>query len=432
MAEREQTWSPATKRAVILIIVVLVALVLYRFQNVIPPLFVAFLLAFILNPIVSFLEEKLPISRGVATGFVFFVLVLAMLGVLATPAAVVPSIQRAVRAIQFDLNRIITQIDTLFQEPIMIAGYELDLGEVFQDVSAMLRSFVSSVAQGTLDAALTIASGAFWLIFILIASFYMVKDTDRIVETMNRLAPPGYQDDFIELRERIAKVWHDFLIGELILGAVMLVVTTVVGLSIGLPYAVALGVLAGLMEFVPSLGPYIAGIPAVLIALLQGSTIIPLSNGWFALLVAGIYFLIQQIENNILVPRILGHSLNLHPLMVLIGIIVGGSLAGILGMLLAAPTIATIGVVGHYIRARLYDKDPFPEEGEEEEAPEEAEARRGFLERVEAEEADRDLERTIEKVTELLERARDAIAQHLPDRREREEEAEKETEKERE
>jgi len=77
------------------------------------------------------------------------------------------------------------------------------------------------------------------------------------------------------------------------------------------------------------------------------------------MLVIGLYVVIQQIEGNVLVPRILGRSLNLHPMVVLVGIIVGGSLAGILGMLLAAPVLATLRVVGHYVFCRLYDRDPF-------------------------------------------------------------------------
>jgi len=95
--------------------------------------------------------------------------------------------------------------------------------------------------------------------------------------------------------------------------------------------------------------------------LFRGSNFLPMSNFWFAVLVAGLYIVIQQIEGNLLLPRILGRSLNLHPLLVLIGIIVGGSMAGILGMLLAAPVLATLRIVGRYVFCRLYDHDPFVE-----------------------------------------------------------------------
>jgi len=233
----------------------------------------------------------------------------------------------------------------------------------------MLRSFVSSVAQGTLDVVFNLASGAFWLIIILMITFYLVKDADRFIEQLDDLAPPGYRDDFVRLRQQITDVWNAFLRGQLLLGGTMILITTVVCTVIGLPYAVVMGLIAGVMEFVPNVGPIIALIPAALVALFQGSSFLPLDNFWFAVLVTVLYIVIQQVEGNVLVPRILGRSLNLHPLVVLIGIIVGGSLAGILGMLLAAPVLATLRVVGRYVFCRLYDRDPFANPEEEAEPP---------------------------------------------------------------
>ncbi len=365
MSETVHRWSTSTKRTVVLIILVLLALVIYRFRAVISPLVIALLLAFILNPIVDFLTDHLHLPRGLTTTLVFLVLILAGLGVMVAPVTAVPSIQRAVRSVQIDVNRIIADIGAFFEQPVEILGYPLDLSDVYEELSAMLTRFVGSVAQGTLDIAFGIASGAFWLIFILMAAFYMVKDADRIIEQLDDLAPPGYRDDIVRLRQQITEAWNAFLRGQLLLGLALAVITTVACLAVGLPYAGVLGLLAGVMEFVPSIGPFIAAIPAVLLALFQGSSFLLLSNFWFAVLVAGLYIVIQQIEGNLLLPRILGRSLNLHPLLVLVGIIVGGSLAGILGMLLAAPVLATLRIMSYYVFCRLYDRDPFAEPEEE-------------------------------------------------------------------
>ncbi|MBU0704015.1 MAG: AI-2E family transporter [Chloroflexi bacterium] len=368
MSEPVHRWGASTKRTVTMVILVLLALVIYRFRDVIPPLVIALLLAFILDPIADFFTNRVRLSRGMATGLIFLILIVGMLGVIAAPVTVVPSIQRAVNSIQIDFIRVITDIGDFLEQPVEILGYSLDLSDVFQEVSAMLRSFVKSVAQGTLDVVLNLASGAFWLIIILMITFYLVKDADRFIEQLDDLAPPGYRDDFVRLRQQITDVWNAFLRGQLLLGLAMVILTTVVCMAVGLPYAVVMGLIAGVMELVPNVGPIIALIPAALVALFQGSSFLPLGNFWFAMLVIGLYVVIQQIEGNVLVPRILGRSLNLHPLVVLIGIIVGGSLAGILGMLLAAPVLATLRVVGRYLFCRLYDRDPFaePEEGEAE------------------------------------------------------------------
>ncbi|NOZ06087.1 MAG: AI-2E family transporter [Chloroflexi bacterium] len=103
----------------------------------------------------------------------------------------------------------------------------------------------------------------------------------------------------------------------------------------------------------PNLGPIISMIPAILIALFQGSSHLPISNGWFVLIVLGTYTLIQQIENNVLVPRIIGGSVDLHPVVVLVGAVAGASIGGILGIFLAAPTLATVRVLAGYAYGKL-------------------------------------------------------------------------------
>ncbi len=366
MSEPVRRWGDFTKRAVTLIILVLLALMIYRFRDILPPLLIACLLAFVLNPIVGFVAARLHLARGLATALVFLVLIVGMLGVVvAAPVSAVQNIVRAVRETQFDTIRIITDLGDFFERPVEIGGHVLDLSDVYQELSAMLTSFVASVAEGTLDVVFDIASGAFWLIVILMVMFYLIKDAGRFVEQLDNLAPPGYRDDVVRLRQQITDVWNAFLRGQLVMGLVMLVITTVACAAIGLPYAVVMGLIAGVTEFIPNIGPILAMIPAVLVALFQGSSFLPLSNFWFAVLVTGLYIVIQQIEGNLILPRVMGSSLNLHPLMVLIGIIIGGSMAGILGMLLAAPVLATLRVVGHYIFCCLYDRDPFAEPEEE-------------------------------------------------------------------
>jgi len=398
MDESVPRWSTATKRIVVVSILVLLALVTYRFRAIIPPLVIALLLAFILDPIVDFVTDRLHFSRGGATAFVFLILIVVGLGVMAAPVTAVPSIQRAVRSVQIDVIRIIADIGAFFEQPVEILGYSLDLNSVYEELSGMLTRFVGSVAQGTLDIVFSIASGAFWLFFILMTAFYLVKDANRIVDRLDDLAPPGYRDDFVRLRLQITEGWNAFLRGQLLLGLALAAITTAVCLAVGLPYAVVLGLIAGVMEFVPSLGPIIAMIPAVLLALFQGSSFLPLGNFWFAVLVAGLYIVIQQIEGNLLLPRILGRSLNLHPLLVLIGIIVGGSLGGILGMLLAAPVLATLRVVGRYVFCRLYDRDPFAEPEEEATPP-----KPSLLKRAGEAALDRLQERVQEKVEQKVE-----------------------------
>jgi predicted PurR-regulated permease PerM len=367
MDKPTRRWSSTTKIIVILFVVILLVLIVYRF----------------LDPIVTFLTNRLRLSRGLAAGLVILVLIIAMMGVVATPVAAVPSIQAAVESMQEEATSVVNEIDSfLRQPPIEILGYTIDLSELYDELSALLRSFISSVAQGTLNVVLNIASGFLWLIFILMITFYLLKDADRIVTQMDKLPPQDYREDFSRLRLEITEVWQAFLRGQLLLGIVIAIVVTVGCMALGVRYAPVLGLLAGLLEVIPSIGPTIAAVPAILLALFQENTFLGMSNFWYAALVAGMYILIQQLENNFLVPRIMGRSLNLHPVLVLVGVVVGGSLGGVLGILLAAPTLATMKVIGRYVFYRVYDLDPFAtsEEGESPPKPGLAErAHKAFL-----------------------------------------------------
>jgi predicted PurR-regulated permease PerM len=121
-------------------------------------------------------------------------------------------------------------------------------------------------------------------------------------------------------------------------------------------------VIAGVLEFIPNIGPILATIPALLVALFQsdaswlGSLVGPF---WFAIIVVLLYAVIQRVENVVLVPRIIGRSLNLHPLFVFVGALVGASVAGVFGILLAAPLLASAKLILFYIYRKLSDLPPF-------------------------------------------------------------------------
>jgi predicted PurR-regulated permease PerM len=134
----------------------------------------------------------------------------------------------------------------------------------------------------------------------------------------------------------------------LIVGSGVAIILTIMGVR----FSLVMGLISGLMEFVPIFGPFISGGVAVLVAFFQGSNWWGLSPWIFALIVAGVFVLIQQIENNILVPRIIGRSLNLKPLVVLLAVFAGGTIAGIIGILLAAPVFATLRIWLGYVYSK--------------------------------------------------------------------------------
>ncbi|MES4787295.1 MAG: hypothetical protein C4294_17435, partial [Nitrospiraceae bacterium] len=208
--------------------------------------------------------------------------------------------------------------------------------------------------------ALGAASSLFSLIFVLVMSFYLIKDTDQIGRNVRASAPAGYEVDVQRIIADLNEIWSSFLRGQVILALIIGVVTTVALLILGVRSALLLGLLAGVLEVVPTVGPIIAMIPAVLIALFQGSMHWPIDNTVFALIVVGAYSLIQQLENHLIVPDVLGRSVNLLPVVILFGALAGASLAGILGIFLAAPVLATARVALQFVLRKLLE--PLPRE----------------------------------------------------------------------
>jgi predicted PurR-regulated permease PerM len=138
-------------------------------------------------------------------------------------------------------------------------------------------------------------------------------------------------------------------------------VSFIIASLLGGPNPLILGVLSGLLEFIPSIGSGLAIFPAALMALTSESATIPFLEGApFAIVAVIAWATLQNVEAIILVPRVMGGSLNLHPFVVIVAIIAGASLAGVLGIILAAPMVASLRVFGQYIYGKLMDRDPFP------------------------------------------------------------------------
>jgi predicted PurR-regulated permease PerM/phosphoglycolate phosphatase-like HAD superfamily hydrolase len=352
-------WSHTTKRLVVVGLVIILLLVLFVFRALLPPVAIALVLAYVLKPFADFVERRAKLPRTLAVILVFLVLLL-LLSII--PVTVVPYTVDQVTRLNLNLQQLTADLLTFLSQPIVIFDYSFNLQDLVGDLQTALQDLLQPFATHTVNLLFNVASSLLWILSIFIISFYLVKDAQRLRNFLDRIAPPGYTVELGRLREEINKVWKAFFRGQVVLGIVVGVVVWIAMTIVGLPNAGLMGLLAGLLEVIPTFGPVLATIPALLIAFFRGSTYLPLSNFWFTALVLGIYLLIQQTENAYLVPRILGRRLLLHPVVVFVGVLAGGLLFGALGVLLAAPFIGTLRVLLSYVYAKLLDEDPFPPE----------------------------------------------------------------------
>jgi len=235
------------------------------------------------------------------------------------------------------------------------APENFDIVQVLGTFAGSLGTPVFSVLGGALNFAFNAA-------FTLVIMFYFMKDGDRFSAQFVNIVPPSYQGDVRRLLYELSRVWNAYLRGQLILSFTVGFAVYISALILGLPNAPILGLISGLLEFIPNIGPAIAVVPAVITALVSTSSTFPFLSGIsFALVVMVVWVGIQNLESIFLVPRVMGGSLDLHPVVVIISVIAGASVAGALGVILAAPFTATARVFGQYLYGKIFDIEPFPQ-----------------------------------------------------------------------
>lgn len=378
-------WSARTKRIVAVILFVVVGVFAWRLDDLWPPLVISLVLAYLLSPIVAALDRRLPIARqelrrAISTTLAF---ILAIMVVVVTVLVLVPPIiqqlQQFGRGFPALLAQISDAIERVLSAQITIGGTTyvpleiiraqlglapdapLNLETLIGDVNlgGILQSLLGPLASPVLGALGTAISVILMGLFVLTMTFFLMKDGPRFVERIEVLVPPSYRGDVHGLFQALGQVWNAYLRGQFILCVTMGVAGFSAATILGLPNPLVLGLINGILEFIPNLGPALALLPAGLFALFFPSTTIPgLQGVWFMLVVIVVWTGLQNLEAIFLVPRVMGDNLNLHPFVVILAVIGGASLAGALGVILAAPVVASLRVLGEYLYTKLFDRPP--------------------------------------------------------------------------
>lgn len=378
LSNNSPLWSRTTKTIVVVGALLLLAALFLRFRALIIMLVMAAILAYLLDPLISFIDRRTNIRRGLIIAVVYLVLAAALVGGFF--ALGVASYQQAANLIEQAPALIENSAAALAllanrTEPLTIGPFSLnpdivpwerlpeELLGMAQPLLTQGGSVVSRFASST-------ARTVFNLLFIFVLSIYLATDLPRFGGYVKSFAQqPGYREDAEQLMPRLRHVWSAYLRGQIIL-ALVIFLTVWIGLTLlGVQNSLALGLLAGLLEFLPNVGPVISAGVTIIVAFFQPSNYMGLASWQFALVVLALMIVIQQLENHLLVPRIVGGALDLHPIIVIVGLFMGASLAGILGAILAAPIIASLKLFGNYAWRKLFDLPPFPDD----EPPDQAE-----------------------------------------------------------
>jgi predicted PurR-regulated permease PerM len=379
---------------VALITLGVLALVVLRLSDVIPIVAAAVVLAYLLTPTANFIEKRIlihgPLSHRthrnlavlvtyllIAAAFIVLLLVVipAMIAQFEEFARRLPDL---LRGLEQTLESLLNQPLTFNGEPILLGGkpfiplerlreamgvqHITDLLQL-QDINVVgttqsLIGLIPGPAFNFVGGALTIVVN---LILLLSMTFFLVRDGAVFIEKAVQITPLFYRGDLRRLLYELSSVWDAYLRGQITLAVIMGTGAFILATVLGVPNPLILALISGVLEFIPSIGAGLAIFPAAFLAFTATSSTFPLLEGFpFALVAIVAWAVLQNIEAIFLVPRIMGRRLNLHPFVVIVGLLAGASLAGVLGIILAAPIVASLRIFGQYIYGKLTDRDPFP------------------------------------------------------------------------
>jgi len=328
MAER-QTLDISTASILKAIILVLFFVFMYVLKDVLIVFLFGLIIASAISPFASWLDQK-----GIPRLWGVLILFLVILGLIALIASlVIPTLSADVDQLITALPRVFEKVSTSLENVQQGAPSYLDFVSEIQNILSSLSSYLQQSSQSAVGLVVSIFGGVISFIAVLVISFYlsvMKKGIDSFLESVVPEKYELYVKDLWKRSERKVGLW---LQGQLLL-ALIVGLVVYVGLSLmGVKFALIMGLLAFAFEIVPIVGPVLAAIPAVFLAFLQD----PALGLW----VIVFYVAVQQLENHILVPIVMGKTVGLNPVVIIVALLVGGQLAGIAGMILSVP-VATV------------------------------------------------------------------------------------------
>lgn len=337
------------------------------FSTLFAPVLVAGFLYYILNPIVNLLM-KTKMKRIFAILIVFLLLIIALVLLL---VSVIPSLISQLSSLASNMPDVFKSVEAwVYQMAELPIFKDFDLTKYIEqlDISYgnIIQQFISGLSSSLGSIVSTVASTTIIIVTAPFILFYMLKDGDRMVPGIKRFLPKKRQNDIVELLGKLNKTLSSYISGQAI-ECLFVATFTVIGYSlIGVRYAFLFGVIAGITNLIPYLGPYIGLAPAVFVTVFD--------EPFKALLCCLVVLIVQQIDGNIIYPNVIGKSLQIHPLTIILILLVAGNIAGLLGIFLAVPFYAvckTIVVhIFQMIRQNKLDEQPILELPDEINSPE--------------------------------------------------------------
>ncbi len=358
-------WSNTTKLIVGLCIVAILALLLVQLRSWIGMFILSFIIAYLYYPLASLVHKRLKLPWGVSVGLFYLLLILILGGLLTWGGfAFVQPVTSLVEFVQKTVNDVPGFLDNLTSKPFVWGPFRITFNQAtIENITNQVLGLVQPILSQAGSLLGSFASGAANLVyriaFMLLISYFLLAETRGQVEKMFNINVPGYQEDIQRIGTGLSRIWNAFLRGQLILMFVAIISYTIILSILGVKFAFGLALLAGLARFVPYVGPWITWITYFLVALLQESTIFGMSPIPYAIMVVVVALVYDTYLDNFVLPKVYSNTLRVHPAAVLVAILVSAAWLGLVGIILAAPVLASIKLLWNYAWAKMLDRDPW-------------------------------------------------------------------------
>ena len=358
-------WSNTTKIIINIFIVAFILVLLLKFSNLITPLVIALLLTLLFHPVAVFLHTRFHIPWNIAVNIIFIITILSFIILItAGGLSLIEQIQGLIVFLQKNLPNLPGLLVEITSQKYRIGPFDIDLNQInWSDLGNQLIALIQSTLVRLGDLIGSLAGGAAQvvatIIFALILSYLLTIETGGAREKIIILNVNGYQGDLERMGKEITLIWNSFLKGQAVVIIIRTILYSLLLGILGVNFYVGLAIGAGIANLIPYIGVAVAWVTYFLVALFQNTTAFGLDSFSYALLVTASAWLLDNIYDNTVTPRVMGGALKLHPAAIMVAAIVGANLFGLMGMFLAAPVLASLKLIFQYIQRKMLDKDPW-------------------------------------------------------------------------
>ncbi len=325
---------------------VLAAVFAFAIRGILGPFILAGVLALVLNPLVNAAERR-RVPRALAV-LSLYAVIAAVLG--AGMLFLAPMVRQEFEALVAQGPAIAGYLQDLAERRhvVSVLGVPVDLRQTYEDTMRNLPSIVAGQFHSLVRNVFMLLNWALQALLVLLIAFFLVKDAHSIRRFFEDLVPQGYREDARQLARDIYHMLAAYMRGQLLICSLIGLVTALSMWFVGVPYWLALGIVAGVTAFIPFIGPFVGVLPAILVAGFVSQSV------GKVVLVLVIYFIISNIIYNFISPKVFGDAVHLSPMLIIFAFVAGGYLGGILGLFIAVPVAATMRILFLYLYERVY------------------------------------------------------------------------------